>query len=150
MFFAWSLVACLSRWLDAPYVLATGLQPVSVLAVGTDSLVAYTAKGALKIDGNGVVADFPSAPPAPERATIPLPAAAGPVLARAVDAKGRIYFVRAGEAPALYRVDGSDITLIAEWVGDVTDMTFGGGGLLPIDNLYLARTDGIVEYLRPP
>ena len=144
------LFACLSRYLDAPYVLATGLPAVTELVAEGDYLVATTEAGNFRIDGAGTTTPWRGAlPPAPS-APGQLPANVGTTLAIAQDSDGKVYFVRDGPAPALFRVDREGAALVAEWVGPVTAMTFGGGGLLPAENLYLARSDGIVEYLRPP
>lgn len=67
----------------------------------------------------------------------------------AADAQGRPYVVQ-GDPPELDRVDGPTLTLVARYVGDVVDMTFGTGGLLPEDTLYLLRAGGELDYLRPP
>lgn len=144
------LVGCLSRYLDAPYVLSTGLPPILQLQSSEHALWAQTAAGTYKIDGSGAATLVSNAPITQVEAEIALPAAAGSSLATAIDAKGRTYFVRDGDEPALFRVDGEQTTLIAEWLGPVTDMTFGSGGLLPPENLYLSRSDGVVAYLRPP
>lgn len=69
--------------------------------------------------------------------------------AAAADAGGRLYVVQ-GEPPELFRVDGGSLALVARHVGDVRDLVFGGGGLLPRENIYLLRAEGQVDYLRPP
>lgn len=66
------------------------------------------------------------------------------------DRKERLYVVSGAEEPALYRVDDGRLVLIAEWVGPVEDVTWGSGGWLGEQNLYLIRSDGVLEYLQPP
>lgn len=67
----------------------------------------------------------------------------------AADDRGRLYVVH-GAPPQLYRVDGGALTLVARHLGDVRDLSFGTGGLLPRENLYLLRAEGQIDYLRPP
>lgn len=69
--------------------------------------------------------------------------------AAAADGGGRLYVVQ-GDPPELSRVDGGALTLVARHLGDVRDMVFGGGSLLPRENVYLLRAEGQVDYLRPP
>lgn len=78
------------------------------------------------------------------------PLATGLVDARAtaMDDRGRIYVVQ-GTPPQLYRVEAG-LQLVARFLGEVEDVAFGRGPLLPRENLYLLRAEGQVDYLRPP
>ena len=69
--------------------------------------------------------------------------------AAATDTRGRIY-VAQGKDPALYRVDAGTLTLVAQYLDDPRDLHFGVGGLLPVENVYVANGAGTVDYLRPP
>lgn len=66
------------------------------------------------------------------------------------DRKERPYVVAGAPEPALYRVEGDQLVLIAEWLGPVVDVAWGAGGWLDEKTLYFVREDGILEYLQPP
>lgn len=170
------LAACLSRYLDAPYVLSTGLeQPVQLDAGPGERLVVTTATGALQIDGTGR-ATAAGATPERRRPTRPgarletriteglawVDAAGalrveerllvhGLEAPRALghDARDRLYVVAGTDEPRLYRLEGERLVLLADFVGPVVDMAWGPGGALPERMLYLLREDGILEYLEP-
>lgn len=140
------LAACLSKYLDAPYVLTTGLPPVTRITVHDESLMVDTTGGTFRLEGTGTAIRVESATPG--EADDDAAAGTGEILAQ--DQRGRRYVVRGTSEPKLYRMDSSNETLIAEWIGNVTSMTFGNGGPFPKENLYLGRGDGLVVYLRPP
>ena len=168
------MAGCLSRLLDAPYVLCTGLEGATQLDWGKEPapFLVTTTAGVRLVDQGGGVTASPTAPPA--RA----PVRAGAVVAVGdlwADAEGvlwndgavvlsglvhpramirdrwnRAYVVAGEPEPALYRIDAGSLTLIAEWLGPVTDVAWGSGGWLLADTLYLVRSDGVLEYLQPP
>ena len=172
------LLACLSRYLDAPYVLATGLGEPLQLDPGTtpESFTVTAAMKVIEVDGRGRTRETA----APVRLRPPLHAGAltattlpegvawvdeagtlrlgvtvlieGLERPRALthDREGRLYLVAGADDPKLYRVDSGRLVLIAEFVGPVVDAAWGTGGALPERMLYLLREDGILEYLDPP
>lgn len=170
------LAACLSRYLDAPYVLSTGLRAPVQLDVGPgETLVVSTAAGPVQIDGTGKAVPASASPPrrglTRAGAILETPVAEGlawvdeagalrigdRLLIRSLDApralfhdpQGRILVVAGSEEPRLYRLEGEHLVLLADFVGPVVDMAWGPGGALPERMLYLVREDGILEYLQP-
>ncbi len=74
--------------------------------------------------------------------------------AAATDANGRVY-VAQGAPTELWRVEPvpggpARLVSVAKYLGDVRDLHFGIGGLLPRENLYIANGAGSVDYVRPP
>ncbi len=69
--------------------------------------------------------------------------------AAAVDSRGRLWVV-AGEPPSLSRVDGTQPTEFARFLGDARDLQLGLGGLLPPSNGYLADGAGSLDYVHTP
>jgi len=169
---------CLSRYLDAPYVLTTGLTGAERMGWGPEpgTFLVQTAAGPRLVNQEGKVSDTttppPEHPPLREGAIQSIETESGVVWIDAAgtlyrgdsvvltgltrprgltcDRKQRLYVVSGAEEPALYRVDGASLTLIAEWVGPVEDVAWGSGGWLTPTNLYLVRSDGVLEYLQPP
>lgn len=173
-----ALVAgCLSRWLDAPYVLTTGLDGATQLDWGAEphTFVVTTSSGGVRVDQAGGLSPI-AAPPRREAlrpgAVLSYEAddhivwidavgtlregerviVTGLVEPRALtcDRQGRHYLVAGAPEPALYRYEHGGLVLIAEWVGPVVDVAWGSGGWLNERALYLVRSDGILEYLEPP
>lgn len=172
------LTACLSRYLDAPYVLTTGLTGATQIDWGPEpgTFIVTTRTGQKLVDQTGAVTDSgilrPPKQPLHEGAVTSISTEAGVVWADAAgtlwldetvvltglvrprgltcDRLRRNYIVSGGEEPALYRLDGGHLTLIANWVGPVVDVAWGSGGWLTPNTLYLLREDGVLEYLQPP
>ncbi len=69
--------------------------------------------------------------------------------AAAMDGKGRLY-VAHGDPEELWRVDPGGLSSVARWLGDPRDLQFGVGGLLPLENTYVANGMGTLDYVRPP
>ena len=159
-------------------MLTTGLTGADRIGWGPEpgTFLVHTPAGSKLVDGGGQVSESAAAPaehPAlREGAVLSIETSGGIVWVDAAgtlhrgdtvilsglvrprgltcDRKERLYVVSGGEEPALYRVDGAALTLIAEWVGPVEDVTWGSGGWLNPANLYLVRSDGVLEYLQPP
>lgn len=165
---------CLSRYLDAPYVLSTGLDGATQLDWGPTpgTFLVTTTEGVVLVDQAGGVSATSVAPTPRVRVREGAVVAVGNlwvdeagvlwsdnavVLTGLVrprgmtrDRWGRAYVVAGEPEPALYRVDGRSLTLIAQWLGPVTDLAWGSGGWLLADTLYMVRSDGVLEYLQPP
>lgn len=172
------LAGCLSRWLDAPYVLTTGLDGATQLDWGPEphTFVVTTPEGPVRVDQSGALSPAAATPPRREplrpgavlsyessKGIVWIDAAgtlreadrvlvSGLVEPRALtcDRKERPYVVAGAPEPALYRVEGERLVLIAEWLGPVVDVAWGSGGWLNERALYFVRSDGILEYLEPP
>lgn len=171
------LAGCLSRWLDAPYVLTTGLDGATQLDWGPEpaTFVVTTPAGGVRVDQSGALSPT-SAPPRravlrPD-AVLSYESSAGIVWIDAAgtlregervlvtglvepraltcDRQERPYLVAGAPEPALYRYEGGKLTRIAEWLGPVVDVAWGSGGWLNERALYFVRSDGILEYLEPP
>lgn len=169
---------CLSRYLDAPYVLTTGLVGADRMGWGATpgTFLVSTPSGNKLVDQTGQISASlvppPEHPALHDGAIVSIETKAGVVWVDAAgtlrvgettivtglsrprgltcDRNERLYIVSGAEEPALYRVDGGQLTLIAEWVGPVEDVAWGSGGWLDPENLYLVRSDGVLEFLRPP
>ncbi len=171
------LTACLSRSLDAPYVLATGLANPVQLDHGSvpATLVVTTASGWVQVDFEGKTT--PSPLPAERRVPLRPDARFSTTIGEGIawiDAAGalrvgervvnpriespralthdgadRLLVVAGRDEPRLYRVEGERLVLVADFVGPVIDVAWGPGGALPERMLYLVREDGILEYLEP-
>ena len=68
--------------------------------------------------------------------------------AAATDTRGRVY-VAQGAPTELWRVDPGGLVSMARWLGDTRDLQFGLGGLLAVENVYIANGAGSVDYVRP-
>ncbi|MSQ02492.1 MAG: hypothetical protein EXR71_11480 [Myxococcales bacterium] len=172
------VAGCASCEIDGPYVLTTGLDGARQLDWGAapHTLVVTTPGGSVQVDGAGQqtpVAVAPAAqPPLRPDAIHSFQTSAGVVW---IDAAGtlrtndhvvlrglrepralicdrleRTYVVAGAPEPALYRVEGAGLVLIAEWVGPVTGVAWGPGGGLGEGKLYLVRSDGVLQYVVPP
>ncbi|MES2641221.1 MAG: hypothetical protein V4850_17155 [Myxococcota bacterium] len=69
--------------------------------------------------------------------------------AATLDAKGRVYLAQ-GAPEELWRVDPTGLVSVARWLGDPKDLQFGLGGLLSVENTYIANGAGTLDYVRPP
>ncbi|GDX82737.1 hypothetical protein LBMAG42_45480 [Deltaproteobacteria bacterium] len=173
-----ALTGCLSRYLDAPYVLTTGLAGATQIDWGPEpgTFIVSTKTGPKLVDQTGAIVDSPTSKPTKEPlhpgALTSIVTDEGVLWADAAgalrldetviltglvrprgltcDRLHRNYIVSGEAEPALYRVDGDHLTLIANWVGPVVDVAWGSGGWLATNALYLLREDGVLEYLQPP
>lgn len=68
--------------------------------------------------------------------------------AAATDTRGRVY-VAQGAPTELWRVDAGGLVSMARWLGATRDLQFGLGGLLAVENVYIANGAGSVDYVRP-
>ncbi len=124
-------------------------------------LYARVEGGWVSVDGQGKVSAHrgraPTAPPPPPTAApCPSSAAASTPRPSTTDRGGRTFVAcpvdaegRASGGDYVYRVDGATPVLVGARAGDVVAMTFGSGGLLAPENLYLLQAGGNIVYLRP-
>lgn len=116
--------------------LTAGLTDARSVALGPDdTYLVVTRESLVRVDRAGAITTL----------------ARGLVDARAAatDAKGRVY-VAHGDPQELWRVDPTGLVSIARWLGDPRDLHFGIGGLLAVENTYIANGSGTVDYVRPP
>ena len=157
-----ALLACLPTGSSTPLLLATGVGEGTTLESANGLLYARVNGNWVSIDGQGHVATNSAPPPGrtttgPGGATCPSMGGHAAPRATATDHGGRTFVAcasdeegRAGAGDYVYRVDGDAPLLVGARAGTVVAMSFGSGGLLAPQNLYLLQSGGSIVYLRPP
>jgi hypothetical protein len=72
-----------------------------------------------------------------------------PLHGATLDIVDRLWVVH-GQKPQLSIDSGKGLKKIAMELGEPRAMTLGGGGLTPMDALFIATTEGVLEYIRVP
>jgi hypothetical protein len=72
-----------------------------------------------------------------------------PIHGATLDTVDRLWVVH-GKSGTLSIDSGKGLTEVARDLGEPRSMTMGGGGLTPMDSLFMATSEGTLEYIRVP